>query len=163
LDDKFVVDPAALRAAASQLREHASEVEAHGHMLSASTEGAVGRGPIGEVVESAVKRGIQVVTHGIAGAVRRFHEDTALGLERMAKRTEDADGRVKTTFDDLARGPHAATDPICEASRSTRAPRRSPRTARECWKPERSEGWTAPPRRFGRERSEWSCIPSTNG
>jgi hypothetical protein len=105
MGDEFEVDPAALRAAACQLDEHAGEVASHGETLGASTAGAVGRGAIGEVVESAVKRGIGIVAHDVSAAVRKFYAEAAVVMRRAAAETERRDGEAKRAFDHL--GPAA--------------------------------------------------------
>src|SRR6202022_315143 len=43
--------------------------------------------------------------HGITGAVKKLHEDTALGLEKVAQRAKETDARAKSAFDDLERRP----------------------------------------------------------
>jgi hypothetical protein len=100
---KFEIDPAALRAAAGDLRLSSSEIEGHGETLGAATEAPVGEGTLGQVVEDTVKRGIKIVEKGITDAVKTFHEATASGLEKVAEETERIDGEAKTAFDDLER------------------------------------------------------------
>jgi hypothetical protein len=104
MGEGFEVDPAALRAAAGQLDEHAGEVTSHGETLGASTAGTVGRGAIGEIVESAVRRGIRIAAHDISRAVARFYSDAAAVMRRAAAETERTDGEARSAFDDLARG-----------------------------------------------------------
>jgi hypothetical protein len=111
MGDEFEVDPAALRAAAGHLDEHAGEVAAHGESLGAETAGTVGRGAIGEVVESAVKRGIRIVAHDISRAVQRFYADAAAVMRRAARETEQTDAEAKSTFDGLERDHPGPTPP----------------------------------------------------
>jgi YwqJ-like deaminase len=106
MGDEFKVDPASLRAAAGQLDEHASEVVSHGESLGANTAGPVGRGAIGEVVETAVKRGLSVVVHDMSRAVRKFYDDAATVLRRSAEETERVDAHNRAQFDGIARHPH---------------------------------------------------------
>jgi hypothetical protein len=101
MGDEFEVDPAALRAAAGQLDEHAGEVASHGATLGAQTAGGVGRGPIGEVVESAVRRGLRIVAHDVSRAVEKFYTDAAAVMRRAARETEEADGEAKSAFEVL--------------------------------------------------------------
>jgi hypothetical protein len=105
MGDEFSVDPPALRAAAGQLDEHAGEVATHGETLGANTAGTVGRGAIGEVVESAVKRGIGIVAHDISAAVRKFYADAAVVMRKAAAETERRDAEAKQAFDELGHGP----------------------------------------------------------
>jgi hypothetical protein len=108
MGDEFEVDPAALRAAAGQLEQHGGEVASHGETLGASTAGAVGRGAIGEAVESAVKRGIRIVAHDVTAAARKFYADAAVVMRKAAAETERRDGEAKRAFDGL--GPAARAD-----------------------------------------------------
>jgi hypothetical protein len=108
MGDEFSVDPAALRVAASELDEHAGEVASHGETLGTSTAATVGRGAIGEVVESAVRRGIRIVAHDVSTAVRKFYADAAVVMRRAAAETERRDGEAKQAFDRLA--PAARSD-----------------------------------------------------
>jgi hypothetical protein len=105
MGDEFEVDPAALRATAGQLDEHAGEVASHGETLGANTAARVGRGAIGEVVESAVRRGIGIVVHDVSAAVRKFYADAAMVMRKAAAETERRDGEAKQAFDHL--GPAA--------------------------------------------------------
>ena len=104
MGDGFEVDPTALRAAAGHLDQHAGEVATHGETLGAATAGRVGRGAIGEVVESAVRRGIRIVAHDISRAVAKFYSDAAAVMRRAAAETERTDGEARSAFDELARG-----------------------------------------------------------
>jgi excreted virulence factor EspC (type VII ESX diderm) len=106
MGDEFKVDPASLRATAGQLDEHASEVASHGESLGAKTAGPVGRGAIGEVVETAVKRGLGVVVHDMSRAVRKFYADAAAVLRRTAEETERVDAHNRAQFDGIAQHPH---------------------------------------------------------
>jgi hypothetical protein len=99
---EFKVDPASLRAAAGQLDEHAGEVASHGETLGANTAGTVGRGAIGEVVESAVKRGIRIAAHDISAAVKRFYTDAGTVMRKVAEETEHRDSQARSSFDGLA-------------------------------------------------------------
>jgi hypothetical protein len=101
---EFEVDPAALRGAAAQLDQHADEVASHGETLDAQTAGTVGRGVIGEVVESTVRRGLRIVAHDISRAVSRFYSDAAGVMRKAAAETERTDGQARSAFDDLAQG-----------------------------------------------------------
>src|SRR5258708_27258979 len=96
---EFKVDPASLRAAAARLDEHAREVACHGERLGASTASTVGRGAIGGVVESAVKRGIRVAAHDISAAVKAFYTDAGTVMRRVAEETEHRDRRARSSFD----------------------------------------------------------------
>jgi hypothetical protein len=104
MGEGFSVDPEALRAAAGRLDEHAGEVASHGEVLGVQTAGSVGRGAIGEVVESAVRRGIRIVAHDISRAVEKFYADAAAVMRRAAAETERTDAEAKSAFEDLARG-----------------------------------------------------------
>jgi hypothetical protein len=104
MGDEFQVDPAALRTTASQLDQHAGEVASHGETLGANTAGTVGRGAIGEVVESAVKRGIGIVAHDVSAAVRKFYADAATVMRKAAAETERRDAEAKQAFDELGHG-----------------------------------------------------------
>jgi len=107
--DEFEVDPAALRAAAGHLDEQADEVAAHGETLGAQTTGRVGRGAIGEVVESAVRRGIGIVANDVSRAVRKFYADAAAVMRRAAAETERTDSDARSAFDEVgADRPRAA-------------------------------------------------------
>jgi hypothetical protein len=106
MGDEFKVDPASLRATAGQLDEHAGEVASHGESLGANTAGPVGRGAIGEVVETAVKRGLGVVVHDMSRAVRKFYADAAAVLRRTAEETERVDAHSRAQFDGIAQHPH---------------------------------------------------------
>jgi hypothetical protein len=103
---EFVVDPASLRAVAGQLDGHAAEVVSHGETLSANTAGHVGRGAIGEVVESAVRRGIELVAHDLSNAVEKFYRDSAAVMGKAADETVRTDGEVGSAFDAVARRQH---------------------------------------------------------
>jgi hypothetical protein len=103
MGEGFAVDPEALRAAAGQLDEHAGEVAARGEALGARTAGPVGRGAIGEVVESAVRRGIGIVAHDMSRAVEKFYADAAAVMRRAAAETERTDGEARSACDALAR------------------------------------------------------------
>jgi hypothetical protein len=72
--------------------------------LSAKTGGTVGRGAVGEVAETLVKRGIHAVSEGVSKAVADFHRGTAKGLEDVAKRTKQVDATAEQSFNKLARG-----------------------------------------------------------
>src|SRR5215472_7291439 len=111
MGDAFEVDPAALRAAAGQLDEHAGEVASHGAKLGAQTAGGVGRGAIGEVVESAVRRGLRIVAHDVSRAVEKFYTDAAAVMRRAARETEETDGEAKSAFERLAADDPGATPP----------------------------------------------------
>jgi len=102
MGDEFEVDPASLRAAAGRLDGHAGEVASHGETLGANTAGRVGHGPIGEVVESAVKRGIEIVAHDITAAVRKFYTDAGTVMRKAADETQHRDRGAKSEFDRLA-------------------------------------------------------------
>jgi hypothetical protein len=82
------------------------EVTRHGRALGGHTSARVGRGPIGEVVETAVRRGLKIVEQDITAAVRKFYGGVRTGLERAARETELRDGRAKTAFDDLGQSRH---------------------------------------------------------
>jgi hypothetical protein len=99
----FRVDPDALSRAADQLHAHADEVEGHGRALAAKTGGRVGHGPVGQVAEDLVKRGIRGVSEGVSKAVADFHRGTAKGLKAAATRTREADARAARSFKDLER------------------------------------------------------------
>src|SRR5256885_8524447 len=71
---KFESDPESLRAAA-HMDEREADVVTHGETLAANTTPRVGHGAIGEVVESAVERGIKIAAHDITAAVRKFYRD----------------------------------------------------------------------------------------
>jgi hypothetical protein len=125
MGDGFEVDPASLRSAAGQLERHAGEVASHGESLDAQTAGAVGRGAIGEVVESTVRRGIRIVAHDLSRAVAKFYSDAAGVMRKAAAETERRDGEARSAFDDLARGREpepGAGSPAVASERST-APR----------------------------------------
>src|SRR5258708_7104866 len=109
MGDEFKVDPPSLRSAADQMVEHAGEVESHGQVLGSSTAGRVGRGPIGEVVESAVKRGIKIVEHDISAAVKKFYRDVANVLKKTAEETERSDMEAASRFSGLEHRPHDGT------------------------------------------------------
>jgi hypothetical protein len=111
MGDEFEVDPAALRAAAGQLDEHAGEVASHGAALGAQTAGRVGRGAIGEVVEAAVRRGMGIVAHGVSRAVEKFYTDAAAAMRGAARETERTDGEAGSTFEGLKRDEPGATPP----------------------------------------------------
>jgi hypothetical protein len=97
----FRVDPDALSRAADQLHAHADEVEGHGRTLAAKTGGRVGHGPVGQVAEDLVKRGIRGVSEGVSKAVADFHRGTAKGLKAAATRTREADAHAARSFKDL--------------------------------------------------------------
>jgi hypothetical protein len=103
MSDGFRVDPDALNRAADQLHAHADEVEGHGRTLAARTGGRVGHGPIGQVADDLVKRGIRGVSEGVSKAVADFHRGTAKGLKAAATRTREADARAAQSFNDLER------------------------------------------------------------
>ena len=134
MGEGFSVDPEALRAAAGQLDAHAGEVAARGESLGAQTAGPVGRGAIGEVLESAVRRALRMVAHDLSRAVEKFYADAAVVMRRAAAETERTDGEAKSAFDELARGRAiaaegcgAATREGCAHARAARAGyRRSP-------------------------------------
>jgi len=111
MGDEFEVDPAALRAAAGQLDEHAGEVASHGAALGAQTAGRIGRGAIGEVVEAAVRRGMGIVAHGVSRAVEKFYTDAAAVMRSAARETERTDGEAGSTFEALRRNEPGATPP----------------------------------------------------
>jgi hypothetical protein len=111
MGDEFEVDPAALRAAAGQLDEHAGEVASHGATLGAQTEARVGHGAIGEVVESAVRRGIRIVAHDVSRAVEKFYADAAAVMRRAARESERTDGEAGAAFERLGRDDPGATPP----------------------------------------------------
>jgi hypothetical protein len=111
MGDEFSVDPDALRAAAGYLDEHAGEVVSHGETLGAHTAGPVGRGPIGEVIDAAVRRGLAVAAHDITGAVAKFYAGAAALMRKTAVETERVDGETGQTFDELG-GQPAAEEPI---------------------------------------------------
>jgi len=106
MTDRFEVDPATLRAAAAQMAEREGDVARHGQTLGGHTSARLGRGPIGEVVETAVRRGLRIVEQDITTAVRKFYGDVRTGLERAARETELRDRRAKTAFDDVERRRH---------------------------------------------------------
>jgi hypothetical protein len=103
MGDGFRVDPEALNRAADQLHAHADAVEGHGRTLAAKTGGRVGHGPIGQVAEDLVKRGIRGVSEGVSKAVADFHRGTAKGLKAAATRTTETDARAARSFKDLER------------------------------------------------------------
>ena len=111
MGDEFEVDPAALRAAAGQLDQHAGEVASHGATLGARTAGRVGRGPIGEVVEAAVRRGIGIVARDVSRAVEKFYTDAAAVMRSAARETERTDGEAGSAFEGLGRDGPGATPP----------------------------------------------------
>src|SRR5215831_15463474 len=121
----FEIDPAALRAAAGQLDLHAGDVASHGEMLDARTAGTIGRGPIGEVMESTVRRGIRIAAHDVSRAVARFYSDAAGLMRKAAAETERTDGQARSAFDDLARGrgPSAGAGSRTVAIEGSAAPR----------------------------------------
>jgi hypothetical protein len=85
-------------------------------MLSAKTGGRVGHGAIGEVAEGLVKRGVRAAGEGVSKAIADFHRATAKGLENVAARTREADGRAAKSFKDLerpirTRAPHPVSAP----------------------------------------------------
>jgi uncharacterized protein YukE len=98
--DDFEVDPAALRAAAARLDEHADRVGAIGETLAARTGPPVGRGGIGGEVEAAVRRLIELA----ARAVKRYYRDVGRALRRAADETERRDGEARDALDRLAPG-----------------------------------------------------------
>jgi hypothetical protein len=108
--EDFHVDPAALREAARKLQGHADEVERLGRKLSGSTDGRVGHGPIGELAENLVKRGLRGVCHGVTQAVSEFHRGTAEGLEAAARRTEAVDGEAAQGFQRSGHPAHLLVD-----------------------------------------------------
>jgi hypothetical protein len=119
----FRVDPDALSRAADQLHAHADEVEGHGRTLAAKTGGRVGHGPIGQVAEDLVKRGIRGVSEGVSKAVADFHRGTAKGLKAAATRTTEADARAARSFKDLERsGSHDVPRPTGAPTRTLPGP-----------------------------------------
>jgi hypothetical protein len=102
----FKVDPASLRVAAGQLDVHAGAVASHGETLGASTAGSVGHGAIGEVVETATKRGLRIVFHDISNAVHKFYTDAATVMRKAATETERVEAENRTRFDSMSHGPH---------------------------------------------------------
>jgi hypothetical protein len=107
----FRVDPDALNRAADQLHAHADAVEGHGRTLAAKTGGRVGHGPVGQVAEDLVKRGIRGVSEGVSKAVADFHRGTAKGLKAAAARTRAADAGAANGFKDLDRARRPAPRP----------------------------------------------------
>jgi hypothetical protein len=99
----------------------------HGETLGANTAGTVGRGAIGEVVESAVKRGVRIVAHDISRAVEKLYSDAATVMRKTAAETERRDGDAKAAFDRLG---HGRTVEARDASVSTVARPADPRRAR---------------------------------
>lgn len=87
-------DPAAATDTENQLRSSAEEIQGHGDRLGSGTTGTVGRGSLGEVAENLVKKGIDVVVHGVTGVFAKLHTDTADGIklvrERMLKAEADS-------------------------------------------------------------------------
>jgi hypothetical protein len=87
-------DPAAAQDTESQLRQSADDIGGHGDRLGASTSGTVGRGSLGAVADNLVKKGIDVVVHGVTGVFAKLHVDTAEGIrivrERMLKAEADS-------------------------------------------------------------------------
>jgi hypothetical protein len=123
----FRVDPDALSRAADQLHAHADEVEAHGRTLAAKTGGRVGHGPVGQVAEDLVKRGIRGVSEGVSKAVADFHRGTAKGLKAAATRTKEADARGAQSFKDLERSRrHDIPRPSGAPTRIQAPPERGP-------------------------------------
>jgi hypothetical protein len=61
----------------------------------------VGHGPVGQVAEDLVKRGIRGVSEGVSKAVADFHRVSAKGLEHTAMKTEKADAGAAQGFKDL--------------------------------------------------------------
>src|SRR5215472_5906213 len=104
MGEGFSVDPEALRAAAGQLDAHAGEVAARGESLGAQTAGPVGRGAIGEVLESAVRRALRMVAHDLSRAVEKFYADAAVVMRRAAAETERTDREARSAFDELGSG-----------------------------------------------------------
>jgi hypothetical protein len=102
----FKVDPASLRAAAGQLDVHAGAVASHGETLGASTAGRVGHGAIGEVVETATKRGLRIVFHDISNAVHKFYSDAATVMRKAAAETERVEADNRARFDSMSHNPH---------------------------------------------------------
>jgi hypothetical protein len=74
-------DPAAAEDTENQLRSTAEDIQGHGDTLGAGTSGAVGRGSLGAVAENLVKKGIDVVVHGVTGVFAKLHTDTADGIK----------------------------------------------------------------------------------
>jgi uncharacterized protein YukE len=133
MPDESRVDPASLRAVAHQMAEHAEEVESHGQALGSNTAGSVGRGPIGEVVESVVKRGMKIVEHDVSAAVKKFYRDVGTVLNRSAEETERNDRGVASEFGRLghgARDERAGSRDIAFGQRSPRGARVTPTTGR---------------------------------
>ena len=90
----FRIDPESLSRAADQLHGHADKVEGHGRTLAARTGGRVGHGPVGQVAEDLVKRGIRGVSEGVSKAVADLHRGTAKGLEHTATEIRKVDNRA---------------------------------------------------------------------
>jgi hypothetical protein len=90
----FRIDPEELRQAAGQMSGHADEVGLHGSTLNARTAGRVGHGPIGEVADNLIRRGLNAVAHGATSAVSRFYRSIDEGLKGVASRTEQADAEA---------------------------------------------------------------------
>lgn len=63
----------------------------------------MGHGPVGQVAEDLVKRGIRGVSEGVSKAVADFHRGTAKGLKAAAARTREADSSAAKGFKDLDR------------------------------------------------------------
>lgn len=99
----FRIDPDALNRAAEKLHGHANEIEGHGRTLGAKTGGRVGHGPIGQVAEGLVKRGLHAVSEGVSMAVADFHRGTANGLKAAATRISETDAKAARGFHDLER------------------------------------------------------------
>jgi hypothetical protein len=67
----------------------------------AKTGRRVGHGPIGQVAENLVKRGIRGVSEGVSKAVSDFHEETAQGLKAAATKLKETDARTARSFTEL--------------------------------------------------------------
>jgi hypothetical protein len=61
----------------------------------------VGHGPIGQVAEDLVKRGIRGASEGVSKAFADFQHGTARGLEHSAKQIRQADDRAAQSIKDL--------------------------------------------------------------
>jgi hypothetical protein len=61
----------------------------------------VGHGPVGQVAEDLVKRGIRGVSEGVSKAVADFHRVSAKGIEHTATQIEKADAGAAQGFKDL--------------------------------------------------------------
>jgi hypothetical protein len=69
----------------------------------------VGHGPVGQVAEDLVKRGIRGVSEGVSKAVADFHRVSAKGIEHTATEIEKADAGAAQGFKDIDKaGRHPA-------------------------------------------------------